>query len=215
MIGICMRSKEGFMLNNKLIDWGLHYNPKIVKDNNIIGYHAPILDLDKKESIIILKSIIKEIEGKSYLTIHLHNGKNREIDKEALIENLSIVNDFAQENGIKLCIENLRQGFSSNPNNIIEIADEINCFITFDIGHIPYDKRAEFLEICSDRVYNSHIYEIERDGKHLPPKNLSNLKPILDKLLDIKCEMFLIELMEINEILATERMLRDYLEDYW
>ncbi|WP_064496364.1 sugar phosphate isomerase/epimerase family protein [Methanocaldococcus jannaschii] len=214
MIAICMRSKEGFLFNNKLMDWGLHYNPKIVKDNNIIGYHAPILDLDKKESIIILKNIIENIKGRDYLTIHLHNGKYGKINKETLIENLSIVNEFAEKNGIKLCIENLRKGFSSNPNNIIEIADEINCYITFDVGHIPYNRRLEFLEICSDRVYNSHVYEIEVDGKHLPPKNLNNLKPILDRLLDIKCKMFLIELMDIKEVLRTERMLKDYLEMY-
>ncbi|CAB3288670.1 Xylose isomerase domain protein [Methanocaldococcus lauensis] len=214
MIGICMRSEKGYTFNNKLVDWGLHYNPKIVKKNNIIGYHAPILNLDEKESVSILKNIIENIKGKDYLTIHLHNGKNKDIDKELLIENLSIVNEFAQKNNVKLCIENLREGFSSNPNNIIEIADEINCFITFDIGHIPYNKRLEFLYICSDRIYNSHVYEIEMNGKHLPPKNLNNLKPILDALLDVKCEMFLIELMDINEILRTEKMIKEYLEAY-
>ncbi|AIJ05129.1 Xylose isomerase domain protein [Methanocaldococcus bathoardescens] len=209
-----MRSKEGFIFNNKLLDWGIHYCSKIVKENNIIGYHAPILNLDEKESISILKNIIENIKGRDYLTIHLHNGKNKDIDKELLVENLMIINEFAQKNNLKLCIENLRHGFSSNPNNITEIADEVNCFITFDIGHIPYDNRLEFLEICSDRIYNSHVYEIEKDGKHLPPKNLNNLKPILDALLDVKCEMFLIELMDIRDILKTEKMIKEYLETY-
>lgn len=55
--------------------------------------------------------------------------------KKLLIENLTIINEFAKRNNVKLCIENLRHGFSSNPNNIIEIADEVDCLITFDIGH--------------------------------------------------------------------------------
>lgn len=196
------------------MDWGLHFSQKIVKDNNIIGYHAPILNIDKKESISILKNIIMNIRGSDYLTIHLHNGRVKNINIDNLIENLQIINEYAKKNNIKLCIENLRVGFSSNPNNLIEIADIVDCYITYDVGHIPYKDRLEFLEICSDRVYNTHIYEIEKDGKHLPPKNLNNLKKILDALLDIKCNIFLIELMNIDEILNTEKMIRGYIKQF-
>ncbi|ACX72578.1 Xylose isomerase domain protein TIM barrel [Methanocaldococcus vulcanius M7] len=214
MIAICMRYKDKSTFQdkfkNKLVDWGLHFYPKIVKEKNIIGYHAPILNLDKKDSVFILKNIIQTIDGCGYLTVHLHNGKNKTVNRDDLIENLSIVNDFADKKGIKLCIENLRKGFSSNPDNLIDIADEVDCHITYDVGHIPYNKRLEFLEICSDRIYNAHIYEIEINGKHLPPKDLKNLRPILDELLNIKCKLFLIELMEIESILKTEKMLIDY-----
>ena len=82
MLGVCMRSKlkEGLwrsLVENSIqkpditfeyIDWGLHYYPKVIKNECIIGFHAPIIELgnpkDKhKTCLITLKNIIDEIKG--------------------------------------------------------------------------------------------------------------------------------------------------------
>ncbi len=202
----------------KHIDWGLHYYPRIIKNKNIVGFHAPIVELgnpmDKNKSCLTdLKNIIDEIKEYDYLTIHLHNGK--EPDKDTLINNLTELNDYAKKNNLKICIENLRTGFSSNPNNLIEMADICDCNITFDIGHTKYEDRHEFIDIFSDRIYNVHVYEIEKYKLgHIAPTNLDNLRPVLDKLLDIKCDFWLIELMNLNDIVRTKNMLEDYLKNY-
>nr|WP_232210808.1 TIM barrel protein [Methanothermococcus okinawensis] len=202
----------------KHIDWGLHYYPKIIKNKSIIGFHAPIVNLgDKKDKsktcLMTLKNIIDEIKGYNYLTIHLHNGK--EPDKDTLINNLSEISDYAKKNNIKLCIENLRKGFSSNPNNVIEMVDICNCNITFDIGHTDYKYRDEFIDIFSNRIYNVHVYELEKDKiGHIAPNNLDNLRSVLDKLLDNKCDFWLIELMKLNEIIYTKNLLEDYLDNH-
>jgi len=232
MLGVCMRSKlkEGLwrsLVENSIqkpditfeyIDWGLHYYPKVIKNECIIGFHAPIIELgnpkDKnKTCLITLKNIIDEIKGYNYLTIHLHNG--REPDRDVLINNLLEISDYAKRSNITLCIENLRTGFSSNPNNIIELADICDCNITFDIGHVNYKDRGEFIDLFSDRIYNVHVYELEKNKVgHIAPNNLDNLRPVLDKLLDNKCDFWLIELMKMDEIINTKNMLENYLNNH-
>ena len=86
--------------------------------------------MNKKESIIILKNIIDGIRGRDCLTIHLHNGKHRDINKELLIENLSIVNEFAEK---ELCRELL------NPvtKDLHEYKNYDFKFILIGIGNSP------------------------------------------------------------------------------
>ncbi len=215
MIGICMRSKNPFF-GFKYMDWGLHYCPKIMSSENIVGYHAPIVDIGNPKNtsaLNILKSIINKMDSYSYLTIHLHN--DNEPDFDVLLNNISELNDYAKRKKITLCIENLRKGFSSNPNNIIEIADSTNCYITFDIGHTKYQDRLNFVDLFSDRIYNVHVYEVELDGiGHVAPKNINVLRPVLDKLLDYKCDFWLIELMNYDEIINTKNMLKEYLKNH-
>ncbi len=205
------------LLNFKNVDWGLHFCPTVIKNKNIIGYHGPIVNLgqDVKNNygLNILKSTIDNIKGYDYLTIHLHNGL--EPDKDILLNNLDELSNYAKKKNVKVCIENLRTGFSSNPYNVIEMADNCKCNITFDIGHVNYNSREEFIDIFSNKIYNVHLYELEKEGiGHIPPKNLDNLKPVLDKLLDNNCDFWLIELMKLEEIINTKKLLKEYLNDY-
>ncbi|WP_457612092.1 sugar phosphate isomerase/epimerase family protein [Methanocaldococcus sp.] len=208
MIGICIRGVDVKKFKDRALDIGLHYCKSVINGKNVIGYHAPILNLEDEKNIDYLKNLIKNLDG-DYLTIHINRGEDEV--KEEVIENLKILNSLCKKLKIKLCIENLRRGFSSNPKNILKVADEVGCYITFDIGHVPYGKRLEFIDVIGDKIYNCHFYEIEKDGKHIAPKDLRNLREVIDKLLDVKCNLYLIELMKEEEIKRTERLLREYL----
>jgi len=219
LIGACVRIKNNKEIKKfeqfEYIDWGLHFCPYNKKMDNIVGFHAPIVDLGKanNNALNILKNIIDKISDYDYLTLHITNRKEPNID--VLISNLSKLVDYAKKRNVKICIENLRVGFSSNPNNLIEIADLTDCLITFDIGHVDYENRVEYIEIFSDRIYNVHVYELEipKIG-HIAPKNLKNLKLTLDKLLDVGCDFWLIELMNIDDIIRTKKMCEEYLKEY-
>ncbi|MDK2791078.1 MAG: hypothetical protein PWP15_1598 [Methanothermococcus sp.] len=217
MIGMCMRSKNP-SFEFECMDWGLHYYPKIIDNKNIIGYHAPIVDIGNPKNtnaLNTLKNIIDKIDGHSYLTIHLHNGGSNEPDFDTLLNNISELNDYAKKKNINLCIENLRKGFSSNPDNVIKVADYADCYITFDIGHTNYRDRINFIDLFSDRIYNVHVYDIELDDiGHVPPKNIEVLRPVLDRLLDHKCDFWLVELMKYDECMNTKNMLKEYLENH-
>ncbi|ADG13333.1 Xylose isomerase domain protein TIM barrel [Methanocaldococcus infernus ME] len=219
LLGVCVRIKNTNLIEKfkqfELIDWGLHFCPYNKKMENIIGFHAPIVDLGDPNSkaLSVLKHIVDIISDHDYLTLHITNGKDPNID--VLISNLSELVDYARKKDVKICIENLRTGFSSNPNNLIEIADVTGCLITYDIGHVDYENRVKYIEIFSDKIYNVHVYELEipKIG-HVAPKNLEKLRPTLDKLLDVGCDFWLIELMDIEEIIRTKKLCEEYLKEH-
>lgn len=215
MIGTCMRfSKPEKGL--EYTDWGLHFCSNIDENfkKGLNGFHAPIVDIgtpNNKKGLETLKNIVDNHDNADYLTIHLHNGKEPEYN--TLLENVSELNEYSKEKNITLCIENLRNGFSSKPENIINVAEETGCRITFDIGHTPYENRINCIDLFSDKIYNVHTYEKECDKiGHVAPKDLTNLKPVLDGLLDVGCDFWLIELMNVEEIISTKNMLNKYLE---
>ncbi|EHP89656.1 sugar phosphate isomerase/epimerase family protein [Methanotorris formicicus] len=217
MLGVCVRTKDGFEIFKQFeyIDWGLHFCPYNKNMENIVGFHAPIVDLGipNNNSLSILKNTVDMVSNYDYLTLHITNGKEPDLD--VLISNLSELVDYAKKRNVKICIENLKDGFSSNPNNLIEIADITDCLITYDIGHVDYKDRIKYVDIFSDRIYNVHVYEKEvpKIG-HIAPKNLENLRPVLDKLLDIGCDFWFIELMDIEDIIRTKNMCEEYLKEH-
>jgi len=217
MIGTCMRFSKPEK-GVEFTDWGLHFCPNIDEHfkSGLTGFHAPIVDIgtpNKTEGLKTLKNVINNIPGADYLTIHLHNGKEPEYN--TLLDNVSELNEYSKERNIELCIENLRKGFSSKPENVINVAEATGCKITFDIGHTPYENRMNCINLFSDKIYNVHTYERECDKiGHVAPKDLTYLKPVLDGLLDIGCDFWLIELMNVEEIKNTKNMLNKYLEYY-
>ncbi|MBP2171817.1 sugar phosphate isomerase/epimerase family protein [Methanococcus voltae] len=216
-------------------DWGLHFNPNFDRYTNevssdIFGFHAPIVNMSSNEGTNKMletvdyvsnqvkysqkiQKIQNTVNNETYLTIHLHNGIPPQYDK--LVENLKGVVEYAKEKNIKVCVENLRKGFSSNPNNILKVVENCDCNITIDIGHIKYENRLDTVDLFAEYIHNVHVYENEIDGKHIAPKNLDNLKPVLDKLLNYKKDFWLVELMDNESCQNTKNMLTNYLMEYF
>ncbi|MBP2144278.1 sugar phosphate isomerase/epimerase [Methanococcus voltae] len=213
-------------------DWGLHFNPNFDMYTNevssdIFGFHAPIVNMSSNEgknkmleTVDYVSNQVKNSQNiqntavtETYLTIHLHNGIPPQYDK--LVENLKNIVEYAKEKNIKVCVENLRKGFSSNPHNILKVVEYCDCNITMDIGHIKYENRLDTVDLFAEYIHNVHVYENEIDGKHIAPKNLDNLKPVLDKLLNHKKDFWLVELMDDKSCQNTKNMLTNYLLEYF
>ncbi|MCS3901264.1 sugar phosphate isomerase/epimerase family protein [Methanococcus voltae] len=232
-----MRNKEPTEYNH-INDWGLHFNPNFDKYTNVVssdiyGFHAPILNISSKEgtnkmleTVGYVSDYIKSTQNKNnkdnkntknknkeaYLTVHLHNGIPPEYDK--LLENLSSIVEYAKEKNVKICVENLRKGFSSNPYNILKVVENCDCNITMDIGHTKYENRLDTVDLFAEYIHNVHVYENEVEGKHIAPKNLDNLKPVLDRLLNYKKDFWLVELMDNTSCQNTKNMLTNYIMKY-
>ena len=69
----------------------------------------------------------------------------------------------------------------------------------------------DFVEIMSRRLQEVHMYERETD-RHHPPKDMSVLGPIVNRLLDTECDWWTIELDDYDEALDTRKLLLGYLQ---
>jgi sugar phosphate isomerase/epimerase len=90
--------------------------------------------------------------------------------------------------------------------------------ITFDIGHAVSCQSVQsgelspldYLEMIADRLWHVHIYERETD-RHIPPRDMGVLGPVVDGLLATRCGWWTVELDDEVEALATRALLLDYL----
>lgn len=153
------------------------------------------------------------------ITCHIGLDWKNELNPNRVIENLSLLVEQANALGIIVCIENMRRGPASHPENIAEWARLSGAMITLDIGHATCCRRAKegeltlmhFIDIFQDRLYEVHMYEQESD-RHYPPENMVILGPAIDRSLDTRCNWWTIELTDYAEALATRDLLLDHLQ---
>jgi hypothetical protein len=60
------------------------------------------------------------------------------------------------------------------------------------------------------RLWHVHMYERETD-RHRPPRDMTALGPIVDRLLATGCTWWTIELGDLAEALATRALVLEYL----
>jgi sugar phosphate isomerase/epimerase len=157
--------------------------------------------------------------GEQVITFHVGLTPKDQIDPGRVVGNLSRLVEHAQGWGIIVCVENLRTGPSSHPQNVVDWAQASGAMITFDVGHAVSCQSVQsgeltpldFLEMLADRLWQAHIYERETD-RHHPPRDMTILGPILQRLLATRCTWWTVELDDEAEALATRTLLVDYLD---
>ena len=157
--------------------------------------------------------------GEQVITFHVGLKRGDPVDAGRVIENLSRLVEHARGLGITVCLENLRRGPTSHPENLSAWAEASGAMITLDIGHVVSCQRVrsgeltalDFLESVADRLYEVHMYERE-EGRHYPPQDMTVLGPIVDRLLVTQCAWWTIELDEYSEALATRALLLDHMQ---
>jgi sugar phosphate isomerase/epimerase len=163
---------------------------------------------------------LEAMRGRGEQVITLHVGVNREtpLDRGRTVANLARLVRHAQSLGITVCLENLRRGPTSDPETVVAWARRAGAMITLDVGHAVSCQRVlkgeltpcDFVALFADRLCEVHMYERESD-RHYPPRDMSVLGPIVDRLLDTPCRWWTIELDDYDEALATRRLLLGYL----
>ncbi len=194
-----------------------------------VRYHCPLAKFEiahinpyiSRNSFVLLKKcikIIKSFEAK-YLTLHVGGASTiEELSWDNAVRNLSDLVDFGEKNGVVVCLENLKSGWTSDPVLFSKLVESSGAGVTFDIGHANssvYAASAEatcldFLSAVSEFVVNAHIYEAE-DPYHIAPDNLCVIEPVLKELLKTSCDWWVVELDDCNSIERTRWLLQDFL----
>lgn len=152
------------------------------------------------------------------ITIHIGLDRNIPLDYGRAVDNLCKLAARAKNLGIILCLENLLDGPTSNPENLVYWANTSGAMITLDIGHAASCERVQrgeltlldFVEMTADRLVEAHVYGSESD-RHYPIRNLEQIQPAIDRLLKTGCRWWTIELDDYAEALSTRSMLLDYI----
>jgi sugar phosphate isomerase/epimerase len=157
--------------------------------------------------------------GEQVITFHVGIKREESIVPDRVVENLARLVEHARGLGIIVCLENLRRGPTSHPENVAAWASASGAMITLDVGHAVSCQRVQsgeltaldLVDMLSDRIFEVHMYERETD-RHHPPQDMTILGPIVDRLLATQCTWWTIELDDYAEALATRTLLLDYLE---
>ena len=157
--------------------------------------------------------------GEQVITVHIGLNPETPLDPGRVVANLARIVTHAQGLGITVCLENLRRGPTSDPETVLAWARETGAMITLDIGHAVSCQRVQsgelspvdFVDIFADRLLEVHMYERETD-RHYPPRDMTVLGPIVDRLLMTSCRWWTIELGDDDEALATRALLVDYVQ---
>ena len=156
--------------------------------------------------------------GEPVITVHLNLNPSIPFDLQKAVENLTRLVNHGKLMGITVCIENLRRGPASNPNNILAWAKASGAMITMDIGHAVSSEFVkngnatvpDIVEMFSERLYEVHMYAREEE-RHYPIEDITPLIPSLDCLLNTDCVWWTIELDSFEEALNTRHRLLEYL----
>lgn len=158
--------------------------------------------------------------GNQILTVHIGLPPYIPLDHDRVKQNLTALVAYGKEHGIQVNLENLKLGPTSHPQTLLEWVEASGASITMDIGHaVSSDpvQRGEFtvpeiVDLFSPKLSEIHLYEYETDTHH-PPKDLSVLGPIFDRLILTNCRWWTIELDDYQEILHTKKLVQQYLAE--
>lgn len=182
-----------------------------------IGHSDPAL---AERAMHLHLSALGAMHGRGDQVITVHVGLQWEdpIDHGRAVENLSRLVERGRELDITICLENLRRGPASQPEDVLAWAQASGAMITLDVGHAVSCPRVQsgelsvldIVEMFADRLFEVHMYEREAE-RHYPPQDMTILGPIVDRLLTTQCTWWTIELEEYADALFTRSLLLDYI----
>ncbi len=180
-----------------------------------------IEDRQASRALILMQAAVGHVAeiGGTYLTVHLPLPEDASHDRfHHACDLLGDLVDYGRERGVRVCLENLRWGMTSQPEHFLELVDSSGAGITFDVGHaISSDiadagfSAARFAAELGDRIENVHVYGRE-EAVHLPPASIEDIQPVVDALLATQCSWWTIELFGLSEFTATRDMLLEYFD---
>ena len=197
-----------------------------------VRYHCPFKKIDigsddpenAKEAGKIFRRIIMLISkvGGNFLTIHIGLGHSstEPLSWDTTIASLRDLVQFGVKHGVRVCLENLAWGWTSKPNLFEKLIRQSGSGVTLDIGHAFVSEAIlnqqynieDFATPHADRVFNTHIYHSEIEGKgHCPPSDILEIKDRLALIKEIGCTWWAIEIKEKDKLLQTKKIIDEFL----
>ena len=173
-----------------------------------------------EEAFRVHSRVIKAIAGlgEPVITVHLNLVPRTPFDPQRGVENLTRLVEQARRLGITVCLENLRRGPTSDPSNVLAWAEASGAMVTMDVGHAVSSELVQsggltvpdIVDLFGDRLYEVHMYAREED-RHHPIDEMTELGPVVDRLLTTACTWWTIEIDNHLEALRTRKSVITYL----
>jgi sugar phosphate isomerase/epimerase len=197
-----------------------------------VRYHCALsrvdlgdLEMERAEKALrILRGVCRLVWklGGKFLTIHVGLGldSTNGLSWERTVDRLAFLVRIANENGVRLCLENLARGWTSRPELYERLMRKSGCWGTFDMGHAQVSPSVttqryrvdDFLSPHADRFLNAHIYHTENGGRHLSPASLGDVAERLGLIRRLPhCDWWVLELREEKALLETLGCVREFL----
>jgi sugar phosphate isomerase/epimerase len=193
-----------------------------------VRYHCPLGAFEiahvnpyiAKNSVKLIKNCMDMIRyfDARYLTLHIGGaGTIEQLSWDAAVRNLTELVEYGGKCGIKLCLENLKSGWTSDPVLFCKLIKSSGAGVTFDIGHANSSVYAvsgqatclDFLGEVQNYLFNAHIYEAE-DPYHIAPEDLGVIGPTLKALMGTPCDWWVVELDDPESVEKTRSLLEDF-----
>ena len=185
-------------------------------------------DVDPREANNAMKifrqacRLVSKLRGR-YLTIHVGLGRDSTDDLHwhKTVEGLVDLVRFANNVGVRLCLENLAWGWTSRPELFEKLIRKSGSWATIDIGHARVSpsvmshiyEEEDFLLPHPERFLNAHIYHEEEGDWHVPPQKVADLTDRLNLLRQLPlCDWWVLELREKQALLDTLDVVREFFE---
>jgi sugar phosphate isomerase/epimerase len=166
--------------------------------------------------------LVSKLQGR-FLTLHVGLGRDTTIDLlwDETIERLAQVVRFANEMGVRLCLENLAWGWTSRPELFEKLIRKSGCSVTIDIGHARVSPSVvsqqyrvkDFVVPHAERVLNAHVYHEENEEHHMPPERVIDLEDRLCMLAELpRCDWWVLELREEQPLLKSLSIVSEFFQ---
>ena len=186
------------------------YVRDFIRDNGEVRFHLPhaFWDIGVKDSEVLENSFgyycrlfetIKFLNGQ-YAVLHI--GAATGSDEETALKNLSKLAEYANDNGVKLCVENLINGLSADTEFLKKCLKIPHVNLCLDTGHAEsvYRKRGEdvlkMISSFKDKILHAHVYHYEDEKMNHIPFTGGTIKNYkwFEILQDSPCEWYTMEL---------------------
>jgi sugar phosphate isomerase/epimerase len=165
--------------------------------------------------------LVSRLDGE-FMTVHLGLGRNSydQLSWNRSVNSLADLVDFAEDVGVRICLENLASGWSSRPELFEKLVRKSNAGVTLDIGHAwvspsvlsqHYDFE-DFVSPHHERVCNAHVYHEEKDNEHTAPERLDDVLDRLQLLSCLPCDWWVLELREESALFSTLDVIRKFFD---
>lgn len=198
----------------------------------VCSLHAPYTDLelghrDPEHAAAALRILRDYVDAAAELGAHhanVHVGTfgpdPDELSHETILRNVSSLLEHGARRGIRITVENLRGGPTSDPDSFAAILRATGAPVTFDLGHAagcPWvqDGRGtvvDFLRSVPTPILASHVYLVEKDDTHFAPQTAAEMGPALGALTAAGCDFWVLELHGRDQLEQTRRVVDQYLD---
>ena len=159
------------------------YVRDFIKEHGEVRFHLPygFWDLGVNDEIIFQDSfryycrLFSTIEFLESSVAVIHIGTAAGSDKETSIRGLTRLVAEAKNHNVKLCVENLIHGLSSDMTFLKRCLEIDGIYFCLDTGHAEFLRRRNGEKIFEDifsvkeKILHAHVYDVEDDNmNHVP-----------------------------------------------